>query len=129
MTSHSSSARMAAPNSDNPSVGHSQGKRHTTGSIVFQLQPMSSLQLTVGFPESRTAGGPFTRLSGSNRADWLLNLPSQFQIYLILTIGLLYNSLSRWSLYLFSSPQRYLFRCQRKLDTPGEQISKEAVKW
>jgi hypothetical protein len=84
----------------------------------------------VGFTESRTAANILICRGGNNLADCLLNLPSQFQFYLILTLRLLYNSSLRQKLCLFTCFQGHFpSDVKGKLDTPSKVISKEAIEW
>lgn len=77
--------------------------------------------------------GSLSERAGIIHTSWLivhLNLPSQFQVYLILTLSLLYNSSLRQKLCLFTCLQRHFpSDVKGKLDTSSKVISKEAIKW
>jgi hypothetical protein len=74
-----------------------------------------------------------SKWAGTIHTSWLIvhqNLPSQFQVYLILTLSLLYNASLRQKLCLFTCLLRHSpSDVKGKLDTPSKVISKEAIEW
>ncbi len=64
---------------------------------------------------------------------WLivcLNLPSQFQFYLILTLSpLIIHGCGKINVFLYALKGASLQDVEGKLDIPGKVISKEAIEW